>query len=124
MIHLPDKVLDSLLDNDDLVVASSSMEPVLKPGDKIKVDSIDPDKISTGQVIVFKDKSGKLIVHRVIKRSNFVLTTAGDNIRKFDDPVHIHDVVGVVKDLERKISLSKYSRILRAVKRRLLSIWN
>lgn len=100
-------------------VASSSMHPTLKTGDKITVEPVDLDLIQIGQVVVFKNESGKMIVHRVVKKNGFVLVTAGDSLRRFDSPVHISDVIGIVKDIEIKTPLSKCLRTLRAVKRRI-----
>lgn len=99
-----------------LLVASSSMEPVLKPGDKITVEFVDPDDIVQGMVIVF-EKDKRKIVHRVIKISGEVLITAGDNVRKFDKPIHISQVIGKVKGLKIIKPLNKLERFLRAVKR-------
>jgi signal peptidase I len=118
-------VINSVLEvhssgTDELVVASSSMSPTLKTGEKITVEPVEPVIIQVGQVVVFKSGSGKLIVHRVVKKKGFVLVTAGDNLRKFDSPVHVYDVVGVVKDIEIKKPLSKCSRLFRAVKRRIV----
>lgn len=117
-------VINSVLEvhssgTDELVVASSSMHPTLRIGDKITVEPIDHNKIQVGQVIVFKTESGKLIVHRVVKKKGFILVTAGDSLRRFDSPVHVYDVIGSVKDLDMKKPLSKCLRIIRAVKRRI-----
>ncbi|OQA11952.1 MAG: Peptidase S24-like protein [Bacteroidetes bacterium ADurb.Bin397] len=117
-------VINSVLEvhssgTDELVVASSSMHPTLKTGDKITVEPVEPDKIQVGQVVVFKSESGKLIVHRVVKKEGFVLVTAGDSLRRFDSPVHVYDVIGAVKDLEIARPLSKCFRIIRAIKRRI-----
>jgi signal peptidase I len=119
------KVLETILEiysenTCEFIVASSSMHPTLKTGDKITVEPVDPDKIMVGQVVVFKSESGKLIVHRVVKKEGFVLVTAGDSLRRFDHPVHIYDVVGIVKGLEIRKPFSKCFRTIRAVKRRIL----
>jgi signal peptidase I len=100
-------VINSVLEvhssgTDELVVASSSMSPTLKTGEKITVEPVEPVIIQVGQVVVFKSESGKLIVHRVVKKKGFVLVTAGDSLRRYDVPVHVYDVIGVVKNLEIK----------------------
>jgi len=100
-------------------VASSSMHPTLKIGDKITVEPVDAEKIQVGQIVVFKSESGKMIVHRVIKKNGFVLVTAGDSLRKFDHPVHIYDVAGTVKGSGIIKPFSKCFRTIRAVKRRI-----
>lgn len=117
-------VINSILEldresGDCFVVASSSMDPVLKPGDKITVEHIDQKNIAVGQVVVFKSTKERLIVHRVVKRSGFIVITAGDSLRKFDHPIHVYDIVGTVKDLEVKKPVSKWSRTVRATKRRI-----
>jgi len=115
-----DPVLSSVLDVKDnqLVVASSSMLPVLKPGDRITVEAVDPDQIIPGMVIVYK-KEGKKIVHRVISIRDEILITAGDNLRKYDEPVHVSKVMGKVIDMEIRDPLSYIMRFLRAIKRRI-----
>ncbi len=103
-----------------LVVASSSMEPVLKPGDKITIEPVKSEEIVPGLVVVY-NHNDKKIVHRVVSRKGDFLITAGDNLRKFDKPVHISQVLGKVKGLEVTRPLNKFERFFRAVKRRLLS---
>lgn len=122
-------VIDSLLELDKnnenfVVVASSSMFPVLKPGDKISIEKTEPDKIAIGQVVVFKDRFDRFIAHRVVEKSGYILITAGDSNRKDDDPAHIFDVVGIVKETAIKIPLSKLSRFFRSIKRRIVTTYN
>lgn len=100
-------------------VASSSMSPVLNPGDKITLEPVESSEIIPGLVVVFRSAAGKMIVHRIVKRSGFVIQTAGDSLRKFDKPVHVYDVLGKVKEIPVKKPLSKWGRIIRAVKRRI-----
>lgn len=52
-----------------LSVLSGSMQPLLQIGDKVLVQSVRPDNIKLGDIIVFKTPD-KLIVHRVIRRYN------------------------------------------------------
>jgi len=100
-------------------VASNSMQPTLNSGDKITIEPVDPGDIVPGMVIVFKADDRK-IVHRVVKKEGFILITAGDSLRRYDNPIHIYDVIGKVKGLKTKKPLSKYSRFIRALKRRAL----
>ena len=101
-------------------VASTSMIPTFKPGDRISVESVTQEDIVPGMVIVFKTDRDRKIVHRVVEKKGFILVTAGDNLGKYDNPIHIFDVTGKVKDLEIKKPLSRYFRILRAIKRRIV----
>ena len=51
----------------DLEMAGTSMLPLIRPGDKITVAPIQPEKIRRGDVAVFiRDR--ELIVHRIIRR--------------------------------------------------------
>ena len=52
-----------------LTILSGSMMPLLQIGDKVLIQSVKPDEIRLGDIIVFKTlDSDKLIVHRVIRR--------------------------------------------------------
>jgi signal peptidase I len=50
-----------------LPVLSGSMMPLLRTGDEVLIQSVNPNNIRPGDIIVFKDPD-KLIVHRVIRR--------------------------------------------------------
>jgi signal peptidase I len=121
--NLSSEISQSILDlngsENEKVVASSSMEPALKPGDKITIEPVNPDDIVPGMVIVYR-KNGRMIVHRVIKKNENNLVTAGDNLRKYDKPVHISQVLGKVKGLSVLKPLSRFERFFRAIKRRLV----
>jgi signal peptidase I len=105
------------LERSYFTVASNSMQPTLSPGDKITIEPIDPEDIVPGMVVVYRSGDRK-IVHRVVRKKGFILVTAGDSLRKYDNPIHVYDVIGKVKGLKTKKALSKCSRLLRAVKRR------
>lgn len=101
------------------IVASSSMSPVLKPGDRIFIEPAGNAEIKPGLVVVFNSPEGKKIVHRIVKRSGYLIQTSGDSNRRLDKPVHIYDVIGKVKGIEIAEPLSKLRRNLRAFKRRI-----
>ena len=46
-------------------IISNSMNPMIKLGDVVKVSSVEPSRICTGDIIAFID-NGNIIVHRVI----------------------------------------------------------
>ena len=124
-MKLSDKVIDSLFDlvengDDGYIVASSSMVPVLNPGDKIEIIPVEFEKIEVGQVIVFKNQYEKLIVHRVVRKKKAQIITAGDSLRKYDSPLNREDIVGTVKGLDIAKPLSMLQRIIRAFKRRMV----
>jgi len=71
-----------------LAVASTSMLPTLNVGDLIIVQGVPPEQINanylTGDIVVFTDAKGDLIVHRAVKVENisgeYWFTTKGDNV--------------------------------------------
>jgi len=71
-----------------LAVASTSMLPTLNVGDLIIVQGVAPEQINarylTGDIVVFTDAKGDLIVHRAVKVENisgeYWFTTKGDNV--------------------------------------------
>ena len=99
-------------------VVSSSMEPVLKIGDKVTATPVDIEELMAGQVVVYC-RNSNYIVHRIIKIEGFVAVTAGDNVRKSDAPISVFDIVGVVKNIQVEAAKSKTYRLFRAVKRKI-----
>ena len=84
-----------------LIVLSGSMTPVMLPGDMIIVRSVEPNELSVGDVIAFKDPGGKpntLITHRVIsleEGEERLFQTKGDANNAEDDfKVPASNVVG------------------------------
>ncbi|AAB89589.1 signal peptidase I [Archaeoglobus fulgidus] len=79
-----------------LVVLSSSMEPLMHPGDLIVVKR--SSDVSLGDVVAFKDPSGKksvLITHRVVEIGDGYFKTKGDAVEDVDPfDVHEKDVYG------------------------------
>ncbi len=100
-------------------VVSSSMEPLLRIGDKITASPVETGDLKEGQVVVYL-KNSRYTVHRIVSLRGFVAVTAGDNVRKFDsEPVSVFEIVGVVKDIPVKKAKSRTYRFFRAVKRKL-----
>lgn len=89
------------------VIATGSMEPMIKPGDVIIVQKIDGKNVELGDVIQFK-RDNILISHRVIEiieednTKNY--RTKGDNNSSADvELVEIHQVKGKVEYVVPKI---------------------
>jgi len=86
-----------------LAVLSGSMEPVMRVGDMVVVSKINPEDVTPGDIIVFKDPSGRknvLITHRVIafefdEEGKEGFKTKGDAVEDPDQfVVKQEDVVG------------------------------
>ena len=79
-----------------LVVLSSSMEPLMHPGDLIVVKR--SSEVSVGDIVAFKDPAGKksiLITHRVVEIGDGFFKTKGDAVEDIDPfEVHRNDVYG------------------------------
>ena len=99
-------------------VVSSSMEPVLKIGDKVTATPVKIDELRAGQVVVYR-RDSRYIVHRIVKIEGFIAVTAGDNVRKFDPPISVFDIVGIVTNIPVQKAKSRVYRFFRAVKRKI-----
>ncbi len=81
-----------------LAVLSGSMDPMMRVGDIVVVPKINPEDVQPGDIIAFKDPSGRknvIITHRVINETEDGFKTKGD---ASEDPdqfvVKQEDVVG------------------------------
>jgi len=84
-----------------LNVTGSSMCPMLLSSN----DTVTLEKAGTIKkydVLLFKRKTGKYVLHRVIKIKDGVLTIAGDNETKKEYPVYPDEVVAKVCIYQRK----------------------
>lgn len=66
------------------VVHGESMYPMIKEHDLILVKKGDKKALKRGRVVIYKDREGRLIAHRLIKKRNGILYLRGDG---FDYPV-------------------------------------
>ena len=88
-----------------LVVSSDSMRPTLEIGDLIIVKRIDPSQLYAapmeGDIIVYRNKAGELVVHRLISKNltddgKYILTTQGDANSRADNSFSDKQYVGKV----------------------------
>ena len=74
------------------VVEGYSMWPTLRQGDLIIAYKPSPEDIHVGDIIIYKDYRGTLIIHRVIKVLNkgnkYYYVTKGDN-NPYRDPMDV-----------------------------------
>ncbi len=85
-----------------LPVLSGSMLPLLRIGDRVLVESVSPENIKFGDIIVFKDLD-KLVVHRVIQKyndGNKSFLQKGDNAR-IAEIVMSENIIGRVTAVQR-----------------------
>jgi len=85
-----------------LPVLSGSMLPLLRIGDRVLVESVSPENIKFGDIIVFKDLD-KMVVHRVIqiyKDGSKSFLQKGDNAR-IAEIVIGENIIGRVTAVQR-----------------------
>ena len=75
--------------------ASSSMAPLIQPGDELRLVPPDAGRLSEGAVVAFR-RSEELVVHRVVRRALDGVVTRGDALPDTDAPVEWRDLIGRV----------------------------
>lgn len=77
-----------------------SMHPLIREGDVLHVDPVDPALVRRGEVVLVRAMRG-LTAHRVVEVSEGRILTRGDNSAGCDHPSELSDVLGRVTLLER-----------------------
>lgn len=76
-----------------LEVVSGSMEPTIKVGDIIVIDT-HSKKYEIGDVITFYDTNGNFVTHRIVDIEGGKMITKGDNNKSVDENMTIDHIVG------------------------------
>ncbi len=85
-----------------LTISSNSMSPLLRSGDRVGLQLLDPAAAQPGQIITFSNSTDPddLITHRVagtaLENGEAKIATYGDRTLLFDNPVAHEDVLGIV----------------------------
>lgn len=83
-----------------------SMWPAVWPRDELQVDRRSPQELSSGQIVAYLGRDGRLIAHRLLgvcARSGMALTQ-GDRIRVADEPVSVRSILGTVEQVRRSVA--------------------
>ena len=83
-----------------LKVTGFSMLPAIWPGDVLTVQSLSPDLLQPGQILLYR-RHGKLTAHRILRVAGDHLVTRGDCVPSLDPPVGWDEVVGQVVGINR-----------------------
>ncbi len=75
-------------------ITSGSMWPVLKQGDLIFIEGIDPQIVKVGDIVVYTNEKGAFTIHRVVELREDTLITKGDANNISDAPVKYVDIIG------------------------------
>ena len=91
-------------------VRGESMHPFLRNNDLVEVTGVHVSRIRVGDVIFFKNISGKAVIHRVVvvNRNKDILLLKGDHNHYLDAPVKREQILGrviAVKTKNRTIRL-------------------
>jgi signal peptidase I len=83
-----------------LKVISDSMRPLLRVGDVVVVQPVDPHALQPGEVMVVV-RGGEWITHRLVAVDERGWHTHGDNTRYADEAASASEIVGRVIAIER-----------------------
>ena len=74
-----------------------SMYPLIVPGrDEVIISPLGDHKIQPGDVLLYRRKSGKLILHRVYKTTLKGFYMVGDNESEIEGPIEKEQVYGIM----------------------------
>jgi signal peptidase I len=84
----------------------SSMRPFIKDGDILLVEPVREDRIRVGDIVLFGDRKGAVLAHRVIRidqrGESIQFLVSGDANRATDGLIPLEHVMGRVVSLERE----------------------
>ncbi len=92
-IKVLNKDLSSLFGYSMLEVVSGSMEPTIKVGEIIVIDT-DAKEYNKGDIVTFYDTNGSFVTHRIVKIDEDQMVTKGDNNKSKDEPIDTKNIVG------------------------------
>ncbi|HLC90130.1 MAG TPA: signal peptidase I [Patescibacteria group bacterium] len=75
-------------------ITSGSMWPVLKKGDLVFIQGINPKEIMIGDIVVYTNVKNTFTIHRIIELGAETLVTKGDANNTPDAPIRYENIVG------------------------------
>src|SRR3989442_12025276 len=75
--------------------ASSSMSPLICPGDQLRLGALEGGRVRAGTIVAFR-RAGALIVHRVLGDTPAGLVTKGDALVDADEPISTRELLARV----------------------------
>ena len=77
-----------------LEVISGSMEPTIKIGDLIIINTKDKD-YKENDIVTFRDTNGSFVTHRIVEiKDNNMMVTKGDNNNAKDEATNMNNIIG------------------------------
>jgi hypothetical protein len=88
-----------------VTVASGSMEPALREGDRIVVEGAAPSDLRWGDIVVFESPLAGLVVHRLMWQvppfgEPRAVFTKGDALKYCDRPFSVQGILGRVVEIQ------------------------
>lgn len=97
-----------------------SMLPTLWPGDVLTIQSVRPEQVEPGEIVLYM-RQGRFFIHRIVSRDltrdPALLVTRGDCISEDDPPVGRSELLGKVIEVRRSGSTFMPPRRLSAFRR-------
>jgi signal peptidase I len=77
------------------------MEPYIETGDVLIVQRNNSPSFSVniGDIVAFRDNTGRIIAHRIVGMRNDMYLVKGDNVEKPDGYIKYEDIIGKVVDV-------------------------
>jgi signal peptidase I len=92
-----------------------SMLPALWPGDVLSVQSVRPEQVEAGEIVLYM-RHGRFWIHRIVSKGlageKAVLVTRGDSVSENDPPVGRSELLGKITEVERSGSVFLPARTL------------
>ena len=108
------KIVDLLSDNKSVRLHPQgySMYPLIVPGrDEVVISPIRDHKIHRGDVLLYRRKNDRLILHRVYKVKDDKVFFVGDNESVVEGPLEVSQVHGIMAAFYHKGKKIKTSNI-------------
>jgi signal peptidase len=88
-------------------VTGFSMAPFIRSGEVVTLRKVTPSVLRKGELILFRNSEGRLILHRIVKIGSgkgdeVILQTKGD-AAGFDEPIPSWRVLGKVSRIEKSV---------------------
>ena len=87
-------------------VTGTSMAPIIDSGDTVIIKKVDPDKVTIGDLLFFRNRVDLPVLHRLIRskrtaESGRLFSTKGDAVGAFDEPFSEQSLMGKVVLIEK-----------------------
>ena len=80
----------------------NSMRPLIHADrDTVCLIKADPEKLAVGDIVLYRRRSGILVLHRIISEKNGLFYLSGDNNFEIEGPLAPQQIIGVATEITR-----------------------